>query len=192
MRALRGGDLPASGSGAATLVWDAAERLSSIARSGTTRSFLYDGDAMIGEYYGGVLQRRYVHEPGIDAPILCINEAGPCTTRTGGPAGTKYWLLGDERGSVIAYVNAAGEAVQKNAYDAYGRMKEWNEGTFAYTGQQFLMELGLYHYKARLYHPDVGRFLQTDPIGYEADMNFEVVLISCTVFRDQLRHPWDD
>ncbi|MEM9168110.1 MAG: RHS repeat-associated core domain-containing protein [Pseudomonadota bacterium] len=79
--------------------------------------------------------------------------------------------MADERGSVIAYVDEAGAAVQKNADDAFGQMKAWNEGVFAYTGQQFLPELGLYHYKARLYHPAIGRFLQTDPIGYDADMN---------------------
>ncbi|MEM9168108.1 MAG: RHS repeat-associated core domain-containing protein [Pseudomonadota bacterium] len=145
--------------------------MASITQSGS-RSFLYDGEAMIGEYdAGGALLRRYVHGAGVDAPILCVNEASLCTSRTDGPAGAKFWLLADERGSVIAYVDEAGAAVQKNAYDAYGQMKAWNEGVFAYTGQQFLPELGLYHYKARLYHPAIGRFLQTDPVGYDADMN---------------------
>ena len=36
------------------------------------------------------------------------------------------------------------------------------------TGQQWLPELGMYHYKARIYSPTLGRFLQTDPIGYGA------------------------
>lgn len=32
-------------------------------------------------------------------------------------------------------------------------------------------ELGLFHYKARLYSPKLGRFLQTDPIFYADQMN---------------------
>jgi RHS repeat-associated protein len=42
---------------------------------------------------------------------------------------------------------------------------------FRYTGQAALPELQLYHYKARVYDPRLGRFLQTDPIGYEDDLN---------------------
>ena len=42
---------------------------------------------------------------------------------------------------------------------------------FRYTGQTALPELRLYHYKARVYDPDDGRFLQTDPIGYFDHLN---------------------
>jgi RHS repeat-associated protein len=32
--------------------------------------------------------------------------------------------------------------------------------------------LGLYYYKARMYSPTMGRFLQTDPVGYKDDLNW--------------------
>jgi RHS repeat-associated protein len=35
----------------------------------------------------------------------------------------------------------------------------------------WLAEAGLYHYKARAYHPELGRFLQADPIGYGDGLN---------------------
>ncbi len=37
---------------------------------------------------------------------------------------------------------------------------------FQIAGQLWLHEFELYHYKARAYHPKLGRFMQTDPIGY--------------------------
>jgi RHS repeat-associated protein len=42
---------------------------------------------------------------------------------------------------------------------------------FRCTGQAALPELQLYHYKARVYDPNLGRFLQTDPVGYNVDLN---------------------
>ncbi len=53
-----------------------------------------------------------------------------------------------------------------NRYDEYGVPAGTNIGRFQYTGQAWLPELGMYYYKARIYSPTLGRFLQTDPIGY--------------------------
>jgi RHS repeat-associated protein len=35
----------------------------------------------------------------------------------------------------------------------------------------WIPEIGLYHFKARAYHPGLGRFLQTDPIGHAGGIN---------------------
>jgi RHS repeat-associated protein len=59
-----------------------------------------------------------------------------------------------------------------NAYDEYGIPAATNMGRFQYTGQTWLPEVGLYYYKARVYSPTLGRFMQTDPIGYKDSINW--------------------
>jgi RHS repeat-associated protein len=65
----------------------------------------------------------------------------------------------------------SGRVLYVNAYDAYGVPSVLNQGRFAYTGQTYLAELGMYYYKARIYNPTIGRFMQTDPIGYKDDVD---------------------
>ena len=136
-----------------------------------TRRFLYAGADLIGEYPAStttaVPDRRFVHGPGVDNPILCFGACLPGVTS--GPTGIA--MLADERGSIIAYADGDGNVVQKNIYGSFGRQKGGNEGTFRFTGQTYVPEIELYHYKARYYHDVLGRFLQTDPIGYEDQMN---------------------
>jgi RHS repeat-associated protein len=42
---------------------------------------------------------------------------------------------------------------------------------FKYTGRRLDPETGLYYYRARYYSASLGRFLQTDPVGYGDQMN---------------------
>jgi RHS repeat-associated protein len=57
------------------------------------------------------------------------------------------------------------------AHDEYGNPASGNLGRFQYTGQMWMPEIGLYNYKARMYSPALGRFMQTDPISYDAGPN---------------------
>ena len=76
------------------------------------------------------------------------------------------------RGSIIAVSDASGNLVGSiNRYDEYGVPQGTLTGRFGYTGQVWLPEAGLYHYRERAYHPALGRFMQADPIGYEGGMN---------------------
>ncbi|WP_302675332.1 RHS repeat-associated core domain-containing protein [Sphingomonas sp. CL5.1] len=59
-----------------------------------------------------------------------------------------------------------------NRYDEYGIPAGGNVGRFQYTGQTYIPEIGLYYYKARMYSPTLGRFMQTDPIGYADGLNW--------------------
>ncbi|MBL8537069.1 MAG: RHS repeat-associated core domain-containing protein [Hyphomonadaceae bacterium] len=149
--------------GAATLGYDPAGRLYETAGGGVTTRFLYDGVDAIAEYNAsGALLRRYVHGPGVDEPIVWYEGSGTTDRR---------WLHADRLGSVIAVSDASGAALSINAYDEYGAPGSSNAGRFQYTGQMWLPEAGLYHYKARAYAPSLGRFLQSDPILHAGGMN---------------------
>jgi RHS repeat-associated protein len=110
----------------------------------------------------GALLRRYVTGAGTDEPLVWYEGAGLSDRR---------WLIADERGSIAAVTDGTGAAIAINTYDEYGQPGAANLGRFQYTGQAWIPELGLYHYKARFYDPATGRFLQTDPIGMAGGMN---------------------
>ena len=133
---------------------------------GTTR-FLYDGDAMVAEYdAAGAMIDRYVHgaDAGSDDPL--VSYAGASTALA-----NAVFLYRDAHGSIVGRAGSSGGAMAINAYDEYGIPGGANQGRFQYTGQAWLPEIGMYYYKARIYSPTLGRFLQTDPIGYDDQVN---------------------
>lgn len=146
-----------------TLGYDPIGRLRSVAASGQTTRFLYSGDDLVAEYdNSGALLRRYVHGPGIDEPLVWYE---------GATASDRRWLHANPQGSIVAVTDASGAAVATFRYGPYGESSDMSGGRFQYTGQIAIPEAGIYHYKARAYSPALGRFLQTDPIGYGDGLN---------------------
>ncbi|MEP9359069.1 RHS repeat-associated core domain-containing protein [Sphingomonas sp. KR3-1] len=134
--------------------------------SGQDTRFAYSGGQLISEltYTGSswAIAKRYVPGPSADEPIVWYEGAGTSDRR---------WLHADERGSVVAVSDGSGNVIGVNSYDEYGIPSGGNIGRFQYTGQAWMPEFGMYYYKARMYSPTLGRFMQADSISYIAGMN---------------------
>ncbi len=105
-----------------------------------------------------VVTKRFIAGPAIDERIAQIDANNA----------VKY-IHGDRQNSVIALTNATGNPILRRAYGEYGETDATQmaqEGhPFGYTGRRWFTDLGLYYYRARWYDPELGTFLETDPIG---------------------------
>lgn len=163
----------AMSNGTATTAYDPAGRLRQIGAA-VTSQLIYDGDAPIAEYNAssGAIISRFVPGPGVDDTVATYDAGG-----------NRLWHHLDAQGSVVAQSDATGTAVVINQYGPSGEpglvYQGRNLGRIRYTGQIYLPELApyggpsqpLYSFKARIYAPKLGRFLQTDPIGRSGGSN---------------------
>jgi RHS repeat-associated protein len=141
--------------------------LSGGAATTASRWFRYDGPNLLAEFGmtsadNGVLYRRYVPGPDVDETLVWYDSADTSQRR---------WLLANEEGSVTAITDVGAAALGIDTYDEYGQPGSGNIGRIQYTGQKWIPEVGLYDYKARDYSPTLGRFMQTDPIGYKDNLD---------------------
>src|SRR5438270_6367774 len=86
----------------------------------------------------------------------------------------------DRMGNVAFLLDADGDGIEKYTYDAFGkptvttwsgtspRSYSWYGNRFMFTGREYFSELGIYDYRNRFYYPALGRFLQSDPLGFGA------------------------
>ena len=127
---------------------------------------VWDGDWAILEEYttGNVLVESYVQ--GYHGLVKTLQ------------ANVYYYQ--DELGSTSHIASASGALLEYYKYDLYGKptyfdstSQPLNSSTYAvkdlFTGQRWIPELGLYDDRNRFMSPDLGRFLQPDPIGFKGD-----------------------
>ena len=95
----------------------------------------------------------------------------PVAWYVGADASQRRWLHADRQGSIIAWSDDQGRIQAAYTYGPFGEPSDWTGPRFRYTGQVVLPEAQAYFYKARVYDPVMGRFLQTDPIGQKDDPN---------------------
>src|SRR6266536_56939 len=140
--------------GTTQLTYDALGRLRSVQHSGSTVSLTYAGPDVIEWRSGG-------------APIgqVVPLRARGCHVAAGG---ADYTPLSDLSGSVRGWVDATGALAGRTEYDPFGRILARvgaAPAPVAFRGYWYDDVVGLYLLFARAYAPDLGRFLQRDPLG---------------------------
>jgi RHS repeat-associated protein len=161
----------ASGAGnTASYAYDAHGRRKSKTVNGSTTVFVTAADnrEML-EYDGatGAIQRWYAHGLGSNDALNQMNVA----------AGTRATLVPGQLGSIVATLDSGSGALTKAGYLPYGGSAS-SAGTFRFTGQRIDGETGLYYYRARMYSPKLGRFVQVDPIGEDGGVNLYAYVLN--------------
>jgi RHS repeat-associated protein len=137
---------------------------------------VYDGEKPILEYNsGGGLAGWNLYGKGIDEII----ERGAYGSDN---AWHWYFLQQDRNGNVTHLTNygTTVTAVEKYRYDVFGKPTIYNSSNtqlsasaynnrFLFTGREYAATFGFYEYRARSYHPGLGRSMSEDPKLFDAD-----------------------
>ncbi len=174
--------------GTTTYTYDSLNRLVQTVKGTQTTQYIYNGlGQRVGRVDNGV-QTNYLIDPNSILPQVLAE-----TDNTGNlivyyiydgvgliakvtPSNQYYFYHFDGLGSTIAITDNAGQVVNSYAYSPEGLVgaQETIPNPFTYVGRYGVMAEGngLYFMRARYYDPEVGRFINKDPIGYAGgDLN---------------------
>jgi RHS repeat-associated protein len=169
-----------SGSNTYDLKYDAVGRCVKRTLNGTTTYYIYDGEKPVVEYNSsGTVIARNVYGKGVDEILT--------RTETGINGGQPFYYGDDHEGSVTHLLDRNGNKIEIYKYDVFGAPTFYNgSGTqitstaynnrFLFTGREYaatyrgtyVAPFGFYEYRARAYHPSLGRFMSEDPKLFDA------------------------
>jgi RHS repeat-associated protein len=184
---------PDSGAAQLSCTYDAQNRLLTASKGQTTITFACDGlnrqvkRSVTGQpdtfsvWDGWDLVEEY--QPG-SANATAAYVYGGSDLIAGTYNGQVYYYYHDASGSTSHLADSTGHLVEWYRYDLQGtpsfydqdnNQRNPNQTAYGvrhlFTGQQWYQELGLYNLRNRFYSPDLGRFLQPDPIGFWGDQS---------------------
>ena len=184
-----------------TATWDAWNRLIKLADDGdTVASYQYDGNnrrIVVRKYAANsAIEDRHVYfSSGSQALEERVDTASTADTQFVWSLGSvddlmlrdkgieRLYALNDLRFSIVALANTSGTIVERYDYDGHGvatvldsAFVERPNGTshdwqFRYTGKRQDLNTGLYYFRARYFHAQLGRFISRDPLGFADGMS---------------------
>ncbi len=135
--------------------------------AGEVTHFLYNEEGMAAEYDDtGQLIREYHFKPGM--PWM----TEPLFQRLA--SGEVYYYQNDHLGTPQRMLEKSGAVVWQAPYTAFGKAEilvVTAENNLRFSGQYYDDESSLHHNYMRDYDPELGRYIQSDPIGLEGGLN---------------------
>jgi len=138
----------------ATFTYDVLGRRNSKTVNGVASRYLNDGADIVQEVGGGAVGATYLRGLNVDEPFV-RQSSEPEFYHT------------DALGSVLALSNSSGVTATSYTYEPFGKNSSSGASTnpFQFTGREN-DGTGLYYYRARYYNPQLGRFLNEDPLRF--------------------------
>jgi len=167
------GNLTAAG--ANTYSWDWANRLATSTTSGTTTSYVYDGDGTRTAKTTGTTTSSYLWDREAGLPQL-VDDGTQSSLGDGAArqqtdrSGTTTSLLPDALGSVRGLASGTSGLAGSADYDVFGavRASSGTSSSFGFAGEQTDPETGFSFLRARYLSPATGRFLSADSVSPNA------------------------
>ncbi len=170
---------------------------------------IYSGLNTVAEYiWSGsqwTLAREFLWGERFPEPLVLIDftDAG----EIGAGSAEVLHYVHDALGSVVGLVDAGNaptvqpKLVERYDYDPYGKtyIETWDAeagggsgawvrttvsaygNPFGWTGQRYDASVGLYHFQFRSYSPEMGRWIQRDPLRYFGGINLYCYVLSAPV-----------
>ncbi|MCP5101666.1 MAG: hypothetical protein GY943_39495, partial [Chloroflexi bacterium] len=158
-----------NGSDTIDYVYDARGRRIAKINGSVTTHFIYDTQYRVIEERDNseTVTATYTYGQGMDEPLTMAR------------SGQTFYYHRDALGSITEVSNASGTIVERYEYDVYGTATIYDgsdavltataiENPYQFAGRRYDLESGNYYYRARIYSPDLGRFLSEDPLGFDA------------------------
>jgi RHS repeat-associated protein len=153
--------------------YDALSRRTSKRDGDGVTTYFWDTDRLAAEELPDKRLRVYVYaDARALVPLLFVEY----TSRDADPKrGRVYHVLANHLGAPVEVLDATGHTVWRAWYEAYGRcVVEVGHGfhqPLRWPGHYFDGETGLHCNRFRYYSPELGRYLESDPLGLAGGLN---------------------
>ncbi|WP_204102234.1 MULTISPECIES: RHS repeat-associated core domain-containing protein, partial [Spirulina sp. CCY15215] len=128
-------------------------------------------DYVVAPLMGEGLESPHLVMDGSNDPLAAYVYAGNMPLMRLDEQGNPTYYLEDGMGSIVGLANNSGVEVAEFEYDSFGNLRNNpvgmpNElgGDFRFQGQWLESNTDFYHFRARYYDPETGRFVSRDPI----------------------------